>query len=251
MKMRKKSFLLICLALLALLIGGSMLYVTHYYHADEAARQALLSDDLVSVSQTAYGWFFDGPSRESALVFYPGAKVEAQAYAPLLHELAAEGMDVCLVSMPLRFAFLDMDRAARVMEEYEYDRWYVGGHSLGGACASSFAARHGERLSGLILLGAYPTGEVDEDLAELFIYGTEDGILNREKYEQGKAFWNSKAEEWVIPGGNHAQFGSYGPQKGDGAARISPEEQIRETVCAVIAVLKESGNEDALEGPAA
>lgn len=33
-----------------------------------------------------------------------------------------------------------------------------------------------------------------------------------------------------IQGGNHAQFGNYGPQKGDAPAAISAEEQQAQTV---------------------
>ena len=35
---------------------------------------------------------------------------------------------------------------------------------------------------------------------------------------------------FVIEGGNHAQFGNYGPQEGDGTAGITAEEQQDETV---------------------
>ena len=38
----------------------------------------------------------------------------------------------------------------------------------------------------------------------------------------------------VIDGGNHAQFGHYGPQKGDGIATISREEQQRLTAAAIL-----------------
>ncbi len=37
----------------------------------------------------------------------------------------------------------------------------------------------------------------------------------------------------MIEGGNHSQFGSYGLQKGDTAAKITPEQQVAETVAAV------------------
>lgn len=36
-----------------------------------------------------------------------------------------------------------------------------------------------------------------------------------------------------IPGGNHAQFGNYGVQKGDGTASISAEEQQVQTALAI------------------
>ena len=36
-------------------------------------------------------------------------------------------------------------------------------------------------------------------------------------------------EHHVIAGGNHAQFGSYGKQNGDGNASVSAEDQQRQT----------------------
>lgn len=96
-----------------------------------SAYAALKSDDTVTVTQTAYGWFFDGPSETDALIFYPGGKVEETAYAPLLHALAERGMDCCLVSMPFRLAVFGVNKADQVMAQYDYAHWYIGGHSLG------------------------------------------------------------------------------------------------------------------------
>ena len=149
---RKKriAFAAVCAAL----ILGFLLYAGIYYHADEAAAAAMGSDGTVTVTRTDYGWLLDGPSADDALVFYPGAKVEETAYMPLLHRLAAEGMDVCLVKMPLRFAFFAPNRADDLIEEYGYSHWYIGGHSLGGAIAANYAAGHPELLDGVILLAA-------------------------------------------------------------------------------------------------
>ena len=36
--------------------------------------------------------------------------------------------------------------------------------------------------------------------------------------------------KYVIEGGNHAQFGNYGKQKGDGEASVSDVKQQQETV---------------------
>ena len=228
--MRKRLKLLIPLLLLAALVLVFFVYTGDYYRADETALAALTSDDAVTVSRTSYGWFFDGPSEDAALVFYPGGKVEETAYAPLLHRLAAEGMDACLVKMPFRLAVFGVNRADDVMRAHACSRWYVGGHSLGGAMAASYAASHGGSLSGLILCAAYPTKALDADLTEISIFGSEDGVLNREKTAAGRAYAPEDFHELVIPGGNHAQFGDYGPQEGDGEASISPERQQGDAV---------------------
>ena len=85
------------------------------------------------------------------------------------------------------------------------------------AMASSWAAKHPDDFDGLVLLGAYVYGDVPAEKS-LVLYGTEDGVLSRDKLSGGP-------NEQVIPGGNHAQFGNYGVQPGDGNATISTEEQ--------------------------
>ena len=88
--MKKSLKIIICLFVAAIMVSSFLIYTEMYYHADEEAVAALISDDTVKVSQTGYGWFFDGPSAENVLVFYPGAKVEETAYAPLLHRLSSK-----------------------------------------------------------------------------------------------------------------------------------------------------------------
>ena len=72
----------------------------------------------------------------------------------------------------------------------------------------------------------------------LSIYGTEDGGLdNGAKIEQYKAFEPADTEFVVIQGGNHGQFGDYGPQPGDNPATISPESQWQQTTDATVQFL--------------
>lgn len=239
---KKKRIWIIPLAVAVLLFALFLGYTGQYYRADETAERALNSDVAVTVERTDYGWFFDGPSETDALVFYPGAKVEETAYAPLLHRLAERGMDVCLVRMPFRLAVFGQNRGLDVMKLYQYDCWYIGGHSLGGAMASGYASKHGDQLNGVILLGAYAMDELDEDLTTVLIYGSEDNVLNMENYEKSRSYLPNSAVEHIIPGGNHAQFGSYGKQKGDGEASISPEEQIEETISVILAAVDPTEN---------
>ena len=67
------------------------------------------------------------------------------------------------------------------------------------------------------------------------IYVSEDGVLNREKYEADRANLPQDTTETVIDGGCHAGFGSYGAQKGDGTPAISAEEQQQQTADALAA----------------
>lgn len=165
------------------------------------------------------------PKAETGLIFYPGAKVEARAYAPLLDRIAQQGYCCVLVEMPYHLAILNVDAADEAMEAApEVQQWYLAGHSLGGATAAMYAADNPDKIAGLALLGAYSTRPLPETLPVLLVYGSEDGVLNREKYDSCLANVPNSTEQ-VIEGGNHAGFGNYGAQKGDGEASVTPKEQ--------------------------
>ena len=195
--------------------------------------------DSVLVTEMPDGLYLDGPGDETALIFYPGAKVEYTAYLPLLSELADQGIDCFLIKMPCNLAIFGQNKAKNIMDSYEYDHWYLSGHSLGGAMTASYASGHLESLNGLVLLAAYPTKSLKSDsFSVLSLYGSEDGVLNMEKMEEGKAYMPVDYAEVCIEGGNHAQFGNYGEQKGDHAADISREEQQAQTVEAILKMME-------------
>ena len=233
MGMKKRKFLYIFIAVLVILVGAACIYTQNYYHAEDSSIDALKTDDQVTVRETDYGWFFDGPSNENAMIFYPGGKVEETAYAPLLHLIAREDMDVCLVKMPMRLAVLSKDKADDVQRQYSYGNWYLGGHSLGGAMAATYMAKHCDAYQGLILLAAYQTKPLDSAMKVLAIYGSNDTVLDKEKVKTGQTLSPAHQQTVVIDGGNHAQFGNYGIQKGDGQATISPNEQQQKTCDAI------------------
>ena len=224
--MSKKKRILLILGLIVVLLGVICgVYFGTYSHASPEAAALLAGNAAVRVEPIGQGWRLDGPGTADALIFYPGGKVEPTAYLPLLTALSEDGVDCFLVRMPLNMAFMGMNAAADIQGAYSYDRWYLGGHSLGGAMAAIYAAKHPDGLSGLILLAAYTTKPLDARLSVLELHGSEDGVLNREKLEQGKQYLPASAVSEELPGGNHAQFGDYGPQKGDGVATVSRAEQ--------------------------
>lgn len=220
---------------IALVCVCGFVYLQFYYHATPEALAALESGDGVTVTHEDGAYAFDGPGTDSALVFYPGAKVEAKAYAPLMRRLAVQGLDCFLVEMPLNMAFFGMDRAGAIMVRHSYGKWIMAGHSLGGIAASSFASSHAGEVSGLVLLASYPSGTVNNGLGLCLVYGTEDKVLNRDAYEASRPNWPSDARETVIQGGNHAQFGNYGEQAVDGVATISATEQQSQAADAILA----------------
>ena len=119
--------------------------------------------------------------------------------------------------------------------EMEALDWSMMGHSLGGAMAAAFAGEHTDEIEGLILLGAYSTADLSSsDMKVLTIYGENDQVLNREKYEENRSNLPKKTTEYIIEGGNHAYFGAYGSQDGDGEATITQEEQMQQVVDLVL-----------------
>ena len=233
---KKGAFVVILIVAFA---AGCLWYVNDYYKSDVMMQQYLQDGNIVEMEENDYGLYMDGPGDESALIFYPGAKVEYTAYVPLLYQLAEQGLDVFLIKMPCNLAFLGQNRAEDVMRMYEYEKWYLGGHSLGGAMAAFYAAKHPDDLDGMILLAAYSTKDLHgDDFSVISIYGSEDGVLNMDKIEESRAYMPTNYKEICIEGGNHAQFGNYGVQKGDGVASISREEQQEQTVEAIYKMLR-------------
>ena len=226
----RKTALSVILITIVICIAAMGIYLGNYYHSEDVTAYLGSTHD-VAVEQFEYGLFFDGEGEDTALIFYPGAKVATDAYVPIMRMLAENGVDCFLVDMPFHMAFFGINRAEKIMEDYSYDNWYLGGHSLGGAMAANFAADHTDELTGLLLLAAYPTRDLSaSDLSVLTVYGSEDGVLNMDKVIAGRKLLPADSTEVCIEGGNHARFGSYGEQKGDGTAKISANEQWEKTV---------------------
>ena len=217
-------------ALLVFLAVAFFSYVNDYRHADETALSLLQTSSSIRQQENLTILTPDaGNDTGRGLIFYPGGKVEETAYLPLLELLRAQGITVALVKMPFRLAVFDSNAADKVPDAVpSVSRWYIGGHSLGGAMASSYVSGKEDRLGGLILLGAYPVN--GSPISTLCIYGSEDLMLDKTKLA-------GVTNVLELAGGNHAQFGNYGSQEGDGVATISRAEQQTKTAAAMFAFL--------------
>lgn len=231
---RKRKRILILIMVVAVLFAACAIYVSDYYYADMSAIEDMEFASELSVESETWEdgtLVFTPEEAETGLIFYPGGKVEYLAYQPLMQAFAAEGILCVLVKMPFNLAVLDVDAADGIQEEFpEIEEWYIGGHSLGGSMAASYVADHTDEYEGLVLLASYSTAELaDSRLNVISIYGSEDEVLNREKYEKNRSNLPADFTEYVIDGGCHAYFGVYGHQDGDGTPTISNQQQIELT----------------------
>jgi len=226
-KIVKKVLLIVGLTLFGLIMTFAI-YSSFYYHSNTTVSD--IAEVTVDVSQDNI-YLIPDTTYTKMIVFYPGAKVDPEAYLPLMAELANRGVLGVIVKMPYNFAFFGVNRASSIISQYSGLDCFIMGHSLGGAMAASFAAANPDSVAGLILLASYSTKEVS--VPALSIYGDMDGILNMQNYVANLTNLTSP-QEYVIEGGNHSQFGDYGLQRKDGTASISRDEQIAETVDQII-----------------
>ena len=175
------------------------------------------------------------------LVLYPGGLVRPQAYEWLGRALAEQSVQTVIPEFFADLAVTGKDRADALIAHYAAGRTVViGGHSLGGAMAADYASRHADKLSGLILLAAYPAGGIDltgTTFASLALMGENDQVAAASAVRGGLAQLSPTSILEVIPGSVHAFFGRYGPQAGDGMPsvdRASAEQAIIERVVAYL-----------------
>lgn len=229
-KSGKRILLWTLVALLVLSLVAGVIFICDDYPADMDAI-ATFGEGLVQAEEIEGGWAFVPQSPIAGMIFYPGGKVDARAYFPLMQACAAQGILCVLFEMPLQLAVLDMYAADGAKTLFpEIADWYMAGHSHGGAMAGSYLTDRAADYKGLVLLGAYSAGDLSTtDLRVLTIYGSEDGVMNREQYESSKEKLPADFEEFVLSGGCHAYFGMYGAQNGDGTPMLTAEEQITAT----------------------
>lgn len=233
----KRNVLIGLVGVLLISIVTFFVWAGNGYKPLDLANSSLVSDNQVEVNVGEFTSFTPkNVNPTKGLILYPGAKVDAKAYAPLAKEIAKHGYEVVLVEMPLDFAMLAPNKAKEVIEEYpNIQSWAIGGHSLGGVAASKFAAEN-IKIDGVVLLASYPMGDELKVLNKqvISIWGSKDGVLNFTNLAESKENLPSDTTYVEIEGGNHAQFGDYGKQKGDHDAIISEKEQLKITYNSII-----------------
>ena len=224
---RRWSLRVLVAILIVLLIAVVALLVwarTGLMQAEEAPWEPVRSDPNLSVHEDDTAIVLRPAQDEPAgmgLAFYPGAKVEATAYASRLPGVVAQGgMTVVIIKPWLDLALFDRrDLDTFTQQAPEIGSWIVGGHSLGGVRACQLAGD-----ADALLLGSYCASDVAGDIPALSLSGSEDGLSTPQKIAEAADRLPEQARTVEIDGANHAGFGDYGPQDGDGRAVISDEE---------------------------
>jgi dienelactone hydrolase len=232
----------IVLAVLLVIVAAGYLWLSDLADPMPEAQAAMASDTAVSVSTAGRLTFQPAKPASTGFIFYPGGRVSPEAYAPPVRAIAEAGHLSVIVPVPFGLAVLDPNAADGVIAAHpEIDRWVIGGHSLGGAMAAQYAAGHADTIDGLAMWAAFPAGGTDlseSGLVTTSVYATEDGLATVDEIEASAAQLPADTAFVRIEGGNHAGFGWYGPQDGDGEATVSREEQQAQTVEATLAVLE-------------
>jgi dienelactone hydrolase len=202
------------------------------------ALNSLADSENVSVIETDSIIFTPKEKLDTGFIFYPGGHVDPRSYSCIAHQIANEGYLVIITKMPFNLAVTNKRAAVKIVNDYtEIDNWVIGGHSLGGAMAASLVFDEPEMFEGLVLLAAYPpqNNNISSlDLHVTTVYGSLDQVATQTEIEESLSLLPFDSEKVLIEGGNHAQFGQYGIQKGDGVATIEPEEQQKIVIEAIL-----------------
>ena len=236
----KKKIIITISVILGIILGSSLVWSSKSYKPNELAIQALNSDKKIEVKNDKFISFTPKDKEvEKGFIFYPGAGVEPEAYAPICREIALKGYEVVIAKMPLNLAILSPNKADKIISSYNNIKtWAIGGHSLGGVMASKYASNHDD-IKAVAFYASYPSNDElkDLDLEVLSLYGEKDGVLNKGNLAKSKENLPSDAKFIEIKGGNHSQFGDYGLQNGDEKASITEEKQFETTANYTIEVL--------------
>ena len=228
-KNKNNNLIKIITGIIVIGIVSLFIWANDSYKPQALAKEALISDNTVEVKIDKFISFT--PKKIEAtkgFIFYPGAKVDPESYAPLCRKIAEQGYEVVIVNMPMNLAILSYNRGEKVINEYSnIKNWVVGGHSLGGTMAAKFASEN-TAVDGAVLLSSYPIGDELKNMGKevLSIWGSKDGIVNSENLIKSKEKLPEDTTYVEIEGANHSQFGDYGDQKGDDSPIINREEQI-------------------------
>jgi len=224
-----KPTLVVVLVAAVVASAGTALYFSQGFHGNAASIEQVRANENVNVERANGGYVLSPAANPptTAIVFYPGARVEPDAYlATFAPVVERSSVTVYVPDMPLNVGLLGVGTAGEIQRSSPaVERWYVGGHSLGGVAACRYASNNPDGVDGLVLLASYCDQDVsDSGLAALSVTGSRDTVLEQQAHADARSRLPADARYHVIEGANHSQFGSYRGQRGDRRATISYEE---------------------------
>ena len=247
-KIRKWLLAAFVVVIIGALVWG-ILWATYARPPLQEAVVALESDDLVDVSQDP--WLTFSPKQDTpntGFIFYPGGRVNPQAYASLMNAIASEGYLVVVPEMPINMAVFSPNIADEIIAHYpDIDHWVIGGHSVGGTMAAQFTDKHPDVIDGLAIWASYPADSTDIsdlDIPVVSIYGSRELRVNDTSVGERKHLLPEDTLYIRIEGGDHHQFGSYETNPADHLATTSRASQHQQTIQATLEILREVSQQE-------
>ncbi len=231
-----KRVIIILAAVILIALAAFYAYVlVQTYQAEEAYLSEIKARDTLEIIEESRVFVIipaEINPTHPAIIFYPGGLVAPEAYLYKMgHVAECLQAPVYVIKAPFNAAIFDINAAAQVIDNFNLETAWVGGHSLGGISAARFTAENMNKVEGLFLFGSYS----DQDLSNfegkvISIMGEQDLIINRENYQEAKQSLPTGAQIIEVEGLNHSDFGNYGLQSGDGTSSLSDEEVV-EIIC--------------------
>lgn len=212
---------------LVVTVVGFLTFFHIVFPADRAATLDVFRDSRVAV-EARDNRVIMSPTQDPdsvGMLYFPGARVDPYSYLYPLVDIAAEGTTVVIVDPLFNMALVDTRGVAELTGDLpEVAEWVLAGHSLGGVKACLEASH--PSVTHLVLFASYCATDISSlDIDVLQVVGSQDGLLDDDlRVEALRLLPTGEETILVIPGANHADFGTYGPQPGDGPSSYSDEE---------------------------
>ncbi|MGY4385732.1 hypothetical protein ACVWYN_002778 [Pedobacter sp. UYP24] len=223
--------------LLVLVIGTVAFFVwaSFGYDADkEVLSNALKNRNVIIENTDKYISItpFNHKSNKG-YIFYPGAKVQPEAYISKLSSIAVfNNVEIFIPKMYKNLAFFGINKASEIQKRFpKITHWYIGGHSLGGSMACLYASKNHKSVDGILIFGTYSGTDISKEMKKVrSINGEQDGVFPEEKIKKHKDELPNDAQIIFIKGMNHSDIGNYGFQSGDHPSKLANNVVIDELV---------------------
>ena len=229
-KVLNTKYFLIPFSLIIVLSGYIYINFYSFSRAEQGYLDLVYKDETVSIQVDSTEYIVKAKDSTSSkhLVFVSGGLVEERAYLYNLASIAKlNNLTVHIPKVAFKLAIIDQGVIDKVVKKNGLTNYFVAGHSLGGVIACYHTKQNQEAVKGLILMGSYCEESISEYKGQvLSIAGSEDKVMDSKRRDEKNAGLPTQAIIETIIGANHAQFGNYGKQNGDGIATATEPETL-------------------------